>query len=215
MIDRDKADAEAREFFDRLWSKGDPWDLEAHPFERAKYDVQLALLDADRGPGKKYAKTLEIGCAAGAFTRRLAPRCEQVVALDIAQPAIAMARERTTAPNVQYLLANAMEWKEGLAGDWDLVVCAETMCYLGWLYPFFDVAWFAHCVFEGTRPGGRLLLANTCGGVEDYLLRPWIIRTYHDLYRNAGFSVLQDKIFRGNKNGCGIEAMLTLFERPQ
>jgi len=137
-----------------------------------------------------------------------------VVALDIAQPAIALARERTTAENVEYQLANAMKWEPGLAGDWDLVVCSETMCYLGWLYPFFDVAWFAHCVFEGTRPGGRLLLANTCGGVEDYLLRPWIIRTYHDLYRNAGFSVLQDTMFRGNKNGCDIEAILTLLERP-
>jgi SAM-dependent methyltransferase len=214
MIDRAKTDSEARDFFDKLWRKGDPWDLETNPFERAKYEAQLALLDADRGPGRRYGRTLEIGCAAGAFTRRLAPRCEKVVALDIAAPAIALARERTTAENVEYQLANAMKWEQGLAGDWDLVVCAETMCYLGWLYPFFDVAWFAHCVFEGTRPGGRLLLANTCGGVEDYLLRPWIIRTYHDLYRNAGFSVLQDTIFRGNKNGCDIEAILTLLERP-
>ena len=83
----------------------------------------------------------------------------------------------------------------------------------GTLYPFFDVAWFAHCVHEGTRPGGRLLLANTCGGVEDYLLKPWIIRTYHDLFRNAGFAVLSDTMFRGNKNGAEIEAMITLFER--
>jgi hypothetical protein len=63
------------------------------------------------------------------------------------------------------------------------------------------------------RPGGRLLLANTCGGVEDYLLRPWIIRTYHDLFRNVGFVVRNDTVFRGNKNGASIEAMITLFER--
>jgi len=215
MIDRNRADAEAREFFDRLWSRGDPWDLETHPFERAKYDAQVALLDADRGPGMRYGRTLEIGCAAGAFTRRLAQRCESVVGLDIAQPAIALARERTAAANVQYLRQNVMDWQDGLAGDWDLVVCAETMCYLGWLYSFFDVAWFAHCLFEGTRPGGRLLLANTCGGVEDYLLRPWIIRTYHDLFRNAGFAVLQDTVFRGSKNGADIEALLTLLERRE
>jgi 2-polyprenyl-3-methyl-5-hydroxy-6-metoxy-1,4-benzoquinol methylase len=215
MIDRNRADAEAREFFDRLWSRGDPWDLETHPFERAKYDAQIDLLDADRGPGMRYGRTLEIGCAAGAFTRRLAQRCESVVGLDIAQPAIALARERTAAANVQYLRQNVMDWQDGLAGDWDLVVCAETMCYLGWLYSFFDVAWLAHCLFEGMRPGGRLLLANTCGGVEDYLLRPWIIRTYHDLFRNAGFAVLQDTVFRGSKNGADIEALLTLLERRE
>ena len=70
-------------------------------------------------------------------------------------------------------------------------------------------------MYEGTRPGGRLLLANTCGGVEDWLLRPWVIRTYHDLFRNAGFVVLKDTVFRGNKNGADIEAMLTLCARPQ
>ena len=214
MIDRAKTDTVARQFFDELWGKGDPWDLETHPFELAKYDAQLALLDADRGPGMKYGRTLEIGCAAGTFTRRLAPRCDQVVAVEIAQPAIELARSRTTATNVEYVHANVMEWKAGLAGDWDLVVCAETMCFLGWLYPFFDVAYFAHCVFEGTRPGGRLLLANTCGGVEDWLLRPWVIRTYHDLFRNAGFVVLHDTVFRGNKNGADIEAMITLLARP-
>lgn len=213
MSDRAGADAQARSFFDDLWRKGDPWDLETHPFELAKYDAQLALLDADRGPGMQYGRTLEIGCGAGAFTRRLASRCEAVVGVDVAEPPIALARQRTTSANVQYVRENIMQWKSGLAGPWDLVICAETVCYLGWLYPFFDVAWLAHCIHEGIRPGGRLLLANTCGGVQDYLLLPWIVRTYHDLFRNAGLAVVRDTVFRGNKNGADIEAMITLYER--
>jgi len=210
MNDRADADGRAAAYFNELWRGGDPWDLEASPFERAKYDAQLALLDAG---DRRYGRALEIGCAAGAFTRRLAQRCDQVVALDIAEPAIALARSRTTAPNVEYRVGNVMQWDAELDGDWDLVVLAETVCYLGWLYPFFDVAWLAHRLHEGTRPGGRLLLANTCGGVEDYLLRPWIIRTYHDLFRNAGFVVRHDTLFRGAKNGAGIEATITLAER--
>jgi len=214
-IDREKTDADARVWFDKLWAGGDPWDLEANPFERAKYDAQIALLDADRGPGMKYGRTLEIGCAAGAFTRRLAPRCETVLGIDIAQPAIALAQERNASPNVTYQLANAMEWESGLReGNWDLIVCAETLCYLGWLYPFFNVAWFARCLYEGTRPGGRLLLANTCGGVEDWLLKPWVIGSYHDLFRNVGFVPQQQTIFRGNKNGADIEALVWLLDRP-
>lgn len=213
MIDRQKTDTQARQWFDQLWAQGDPWDLEANPYERAKYDAQFALLHADRGPGRRYGRALEIGCAAGAFTRRLAERCESVVAVDIAAPAIAIARERNAADNIEFRLGNVMEWKKELAGDWDLVVCAETLCYLGWLYPFFDVAWFAHVLHEGTRPGGRLLMANTCGGTQDYLLKPWIIRTYHDLFRNAGFVPLQESTFRGVKNGVEIEAMLTLAAR--
>ncbi|WP_119286460.1 class I SAM-dependent methyltransferase [Azohydromonas sediminis] len=214
MTDRQTTDAQARTYFEQLWRDGDHWDLDADPYEHAKYDAQLALLDADRGPGRRYGRALEIGCAAGAFTRRLAPRCERVVGVDIAQPAIARARERTTAANVEYEVANVMNWQQGLAGGWDLVVFAETICYLGWLYPFFDVAWLAHCIYEGTRPGGRLLLANTCGGTDDYLLKPWVIRTYHDLFRNTGFVTLHETMFRGVKNGVEIEALLTLAERP-
>jgi glutathione S-transferase len=216
MIDKDKTDTEARAWFDKLWAQGDPWDLDANPFEIAKYEAQTAVLDTDRA-GRRYGRALEIGCAAGAFTRRLALRCDGVLGVDIAQPAIALARERTAAAglaNVEYRLANVMQWKDELDGQWDLVVLAETLCYLGWLYPFFDVAWFAHCLHEGTKPGGRLLLCNTCGGTEDYLLKPWIIRTYHDLFRNAGFVVLHDSVFTGNKNGADIEALVTLLHKP-
>jgi len=210
MIDRADADRRAAAYFSELWRGGDPWDLETSPFEQAKYDAQLALIDAG---ARRYGRALEIGCAAGAFTRRLAERCDSVVALDIAEPAIALARARTRTTNVDYRVGNIMQWDAELDGHWDLVVLAETVCYLGWLYPFFDVAWLAHRLHEGTRPGGRLLLANTCGGVDDYLLRPWIIRTYHDLFRNAGFAVRHDTVFRGVKNGVEIEALITLAER--
>lgn len=210
MIDRADADRRAAAYFSELWRGGDPWDLETSPFEQAKYDAQLALIDAG---ARRYGRALEIGCAAGAFTRRLAERCDSVVALDIAEPAIALARARTRTTNIDYRVGNIMQWDAELDGHWDLVVLAETVCYLGWLYPFFDVAWLAHRLHEGTRPGGRLLLANTCGGVDDYLLRPWIIRTYHDLFRNAGFAVRHDTVFRGVKNGVEIEALITLAER--
>ena len=210
MIDRADADRRAAAYFSELWRVGDPWDLETSPFEQAKYDAQLALIDAG---ARRYGRALEIGCAAGAFTRRLAERCDSVVALDIAEPAIALARARTRTTNIDYRVGNIMQWDAELDGQWDLVVLAETVCYLGWLYPFFDVAWLAHRLHEGTRPGGRLLLANTCGGVDDYLLRPWIIRAYHDLFRNAGFAVRHDTVFRGVKNGVEIEALITLAER--
>lgn len=214
MIDRQKTDAEARVWFDKLWANGDPWDLEANPYEIAKYEAQTALLDQDLGPGRRYGKALEIGCAAGAFTRRLGQRCDSVLGIDIAQPAIATARERNASANVSYEVANAMEWLGQIReGQWDLVTCAETLCYLGWLYPFFDVAWFARSLYEGTKPGGRLLLANTCGGTSDWLLKPWVIRSYHDLFCNVGFVPLQQTVFHGNKNGADIQALVWLLER--
>src|SRR5687768_675336 len=65
----DNAHAEARRFFDDLWSRGDPWALEMSPYEDHRYRLLLDSL-SDR----HYDKVLEIGCGAGAFTRRLAAR---------------------------------------------------------------------------------------------------------------------------------------------
>lgn len=208
-MNRTDSAAKATAFFDDLWRQGDPWQLETSDFERAKYAAQLALLD-----GNVPARALEIGCGAGVFTQALAQRAAAVVALDVSALAIERARTRSAAPNIDYRVANAMEWDAEAEGPWDLVVLAETVCYLGWLYSFFDVAWLARSLYAATRPGGRLLLTNTCGGVDDYLLMPSIIRSYRDVFVNAGFAVVSESIWRGVKNDADIEVLITLAERP-
>jgi hypothetical protein len=101
------------------------------------------------------------------------------------------------------------EWRND--GPWDLVVCSDTICYLGWLYTFFDVAWFAAEIFAATRSGGRLLLANTMDEVEDKLLLPYLIHTYRDLFLNVGYKLETEEIFRGTKNGVDFEILISLF----
>ena len=107
-----------------------------------------------------------------------------------------------------------MEYDPAEEGPWDLVVLSETIYYLGWLYSFFDVAWLSFQLFSATRHGGRLLLANTFGGVEDYLLRPWVVRTYRDLFLNVGYRLESEEVFRGVKSGADIEVLFSLFEAP-
>lgn len=94
-----------------------------------------------------------------------------------------------------------MEYDPAGEGPWDLIVMSETIYYLGWLYSFFDVAWLAVKLYNATHEGGRLLMANTCGGVEDYLLYPSIIRTYHDLMLNVGYQLDEENVFHGSKDG--------------
>jgi hypothetical protein len=57
-------------------------------------------------------------------------------------------------------------------------------------------------------------MANTCGGVEDYLLRPWIIRTYRDLFLNVGYRLESEEIFHGTKSGVDIEVLISLYQKP-
>ncbi|MEO7685215.1 MAG: SAM-dependent methyltransferase [Gemmatimonadaceae bacterium] len=67
MSDRASIDRTIEEYFENLWKAGDPWRFESSECERQKYARQLELL-SDR----RYGRVLEIGCAAGVFTRMLA-----------------------------------------------------------------------------------------------------------------------------------------------
>jgi SAM-dependent methyltransferase len=210
MIERDRVSRRAREFFDELWGKGDPWDIEGAELTRRGHDRMIALLD-----GRRYRRVLEIGCGAGVFTRRLSTIADAVVALDIAPAAIERARALNAGPAaVEFCVANVMDYDPRAGGPWDLVVMAEMIYFLGWLYPFFDVAWLASQLFSATAAGGRLLLANTMYGMEHPLLLPWIIRTYHDLFRNVGYETESEETLRGVKDGVELEILISRFVKP-
>lgn len=209
MTERTVITQKAQAFFDDLWKRGDPWKLETSDFERIKYEREIGILR-----GRRYPRVLEIGCGAGWFTRSLAPIADQIVALDISPAAIDRARAGGEFDSIDFRVANVMDYNPRAEGPWDLVVMSETIYYLGWLYSFFDVAWLAAELLAATRDEGQLLMANTCGGVEDYLLRPWIIRTYHDLFLNVGYQLDSEEIFRGTKDGADIEVIISLFGKP-
>jgi predicted TPR repeat methyltransferase len=210
VSERDEIHRKAVQFFDDLWKRGDHWELESSNYERARLDRLLQTV-ADR----RYSRALEIGCGSGTFTKRLATVADRTVGLDISPEAIERARQDGGVPDtVELRVANAMELDLRKEGSFDLVVMSETVCYLGWLYPFFDVAWFAHELFKATAAGGRLLLANTYGDdVGDALLLPWVIRSYHDMFRNVGYRVEREETFRGEKHGVAFEVLISLLRK--
>jgi SAM-dependent methyltransferase len=207
-FDSGAAGREARTFFEGLWSDSDPWDLSASDLDQRRYERQLDLL-SDR----RYARALEIGCAAGAFTRRVASLCDRVVALDVADAAIARARADTPeSTSIEYRRANVMELDISAEGAWDLVILTETAYYVGWLYPMFDIGWLAHSLHEATRPDGRLLLANTIWADEG-IMSPWLIRTYRDLFRNVGYELEAEEEMRGVKETVEFDILISLFTK--
>ena len=204
-------DERTRIFFEGLWRRGDPWSLESSEFERAKYARQLALITDQR-----FERVLEIGCGAGAFTALLARQSDHITGIDISPTAISMAKRRLGASTiVDFQEANIMEHHIQSMGTWDLIVMSETIYYLGWIYPFFDVAWLASELFHSTRDGGLLLMANTYGEFGDYLVSPWIIRTYRDLFLNVGYHVGREETFQGSKNGVKLDVLISLLRKRQ
>lgn len=211
MNDPSQIHRKVREHYEAVWQNGDAWDFESSAYEQDRYAHLLTLLD-----GRRYERALEIGCGSGRFTRLLASIADRVVALDVAPAAVERARRQTEAaagPGVVDLRAvNVMEYNVAEEGPWDLVVFSETIYCLGWLYPFFNVAWLAHQLFAAAAPRGRLLLTNTYGRRErDWLQCPWLLHTYRDLVRNVGFCIEREEIFRGTKDGVDFEVLTTLF----
>jgi hypothetical protein len=117
---------------------------------------------------------------------------------------------------VDYRVANIMDYDLNKGRPWDLVVMSETICYLGWLHSFFEVGWLAAELFAATRSGGRFLMANTQSGIgidDEYLMRPWLIRTYRDLFLNVGYQLEVEEIFQGIKNGVNLEVLISLMTK--
>ncbi len=113
-----------RAYFEDLYaSDADPWRFATSGYEREKYDATLAAL-----PKARYASGLEIGCSIGILTRRLAARCDRLLATDIAEEPLREARRRSAdAPWVEFDRSAApSEWPEG---TFDLIVLSEVVYY--------------------------------------------------------------------------------------
>jgi predicted TPR repeat methyltransferase len=209
MTERELVDQKIRSFMEGLWGRGDPWDFESSPYERDRCVQLLKMLE-----GRRYARVLEIGCGAGYLTRLLSPSADQLIALDISQTAVERARTLSAGQTgVDFRVANIMDYKPQVEGPWDLIVFSDTMCYLGWLYPFFDVAYLAVQLFDATRQGGHLILSNSIDQHEDWLLRPWLIRTYRDLFVNVGYTIESEEVYKAVKKGVDFEVLMTLYQK--
>lgn len=211
MAERGQVSLKAQSFFNDLWMRGDPWELETSNWEHERYTRLLAMLDKPR-----YGRVLEIGCGAGTFTRHLAERADKMLALDVSSEAIARANlAQSDLKHVEFRVGNIMDHNFREDEPWDLIVMSETIYFLGWLYSFFDVSWLASEMFDATRPGGETLLANTQFETGEPLLRTSIIRTYRDLFLNTGYELTAETIFPGEKHGVTLEVLMSLFRKRE
>ena len=111
-------------YFDALYSaQDDPWRLRSSWYERRKRSLVCAMLEKER-----YANAFEPGCGIGELTHALATRCDAVLAWDISEQGLAIARRRVEAPHVRFERNTVpAEWPRG---PFDLIVISEFAYYL-------------------------------------------------------------------------------------
>ena len=115
----------ADSYFEGMFrADADPWSMRTRWYERRKRNLTLACL-----PQRRYANVLELGCANGELSARLATRCEQLLCCDTSPTALELAKERLQGrSNVQFWQGRLpQEWPPG---QFDLIVFSELGYYL-------------------------------------------------------------------------------------
>jgi len=170
------------EYFAAAWAEDDdPWRIADRWYERRKRDLVMAAL-----PRERFGRALEVGCAAGHLTQRLATRCERLLAVDGDDRAVGLARERLRGgPGDRVTVEQRWlpsQWPDGAL---DLVVVSEVGYYLGEA----DLDRLADLAAGSLAPGGVVLACHwrhpapgypgTAAGVHDRLGRTGLAVVAH------------------------------------
>lgn len=148
-----------QDFFDRFYADADdPWGFETRWYEKRKRSITIASL-----PRERFGRALEVGCSIGVLTEQLADRCDAVLAVDVAERPLAIARQRLAArSSVRFermLLPG--EWPEG---TFDLIVVSE----VGYYWSAADRSRAIGLAERSLAADGVLVLCHWRHAVKDY-----------------------------------------------
>ncbi|WP_327287928.1 class I SAM-dependent methyltransferase [Streptomyces sp. NBC_01198] len=147
-------------YFETMYERADdPWHLAERWYEERKYALTVAAL-----PLPRYRRAFEPACSVGELTRRLAGRCDELLAGDRVASAVATARKRTA--ELDHVTVRQLtvpeEWPDG---TFDLIVLSEILYYLdgGTTDRLLDRA------LGALEPGGTLVTVHWDRPVAEHL----------------------------------------------
>ncbi len=144
-------------YFDGVFTgDDDPWSLASSPYEAAKFDATLAAID-----DRRYRSALEIGCAHGVLTARLAPMCDTLTSIDISLRAVELARSRCAAL-AHVTITHCGFPAETPDGAFDLVVLSEVVYY----WDDADIDRAAAAIRASATPDCRIMLVHWTGDTD-------------------------------------------------
>jgi SAM-dependent methyltransferase len=151
----------SQEHFDNLYlAKDDPWDLATKWHDQRKYAITVASL-----PRERYRRCYEPGCSVGLLTRMLAPRCDEILAVDSVASAVLQTRENVR--DFPHVAAERAELPADLPdATYDLIVIGDLLYYLS----ADDLDATVDGLIQRLEPGGDLVsvhFRDRAGGTYD------------------------------------------------
>jgi len=140
-----------RDYFEGLYAEsGDPWDFETSEYEQKKYARTLAVLGR-----RTFRRALEAGASIGVFTEMLADRCDELLAVDVSERAVAEARRRLSGRGHVRVERRTLP-EEMPDGPFDLIVASEVLYY----FPREEMLAVLHGFERELARGGSLLAVH-------------------------------------------------------
>jgi peptidoglycan/xylan/chitin deacetylase (PgdA/CDA1 family) len=138
-------------YWEDLFQEPDPWNY-GSPYEQEKYARQLMLL-----PDRPIGRAVELACAEGRFTEKLAPLVERLIATDISATALERARDRCRAQeNIEF---RSLDFAiDPLPEGSDLIVCSEALYFID---DEAELERVAQRLTAALKPGGHILTAHS------------------------------------------------------
>ena len=187
--------------FDPVYARAerDAWRYTENPFEKKRFNAVIGALN-----GLTVDRAIEVGCAEGHLTRRLAGRVNQLLACDIVETAIERAREYCRdLPNVRCVNLDVRScWPDDV---FDLVVCSDVLYY----FSKSEVRQVIRDSARHVRPGGHFLFANEWHDHYRWKTPPTFIMT--ELGRSIFWTLVSNRCDQDADTGRSVT--IGLFRR--
>jgi len=138
-------------YFEAMYAEDpDPWNFETRWYDTRKHALTVAALTH-----RHYRSAFEPGCSTGRLTALLAPRCEQLLAVDAVPAAVRTAAARLAAtPQVTVRRADIpSDWPDA---RFDLVVLSE----LAYYFDDTDLGTLLDRTVDSLEPSGDLVAVH-------------------------------------------------------